>query len=166
MKRFDTLPDSLPPQPRVTALLSCKTNLMALSWHMPISREPFRYAIAMRQSNYTYSLLQEYGSFALNFLSFRHYRTIDLCGRIHGDKSDKLTLSGLQTSTEDSFGNIIVDEADYAYECKIIDTYQNGDHIIFITDVTALYLGDTLHSHPTLFLGRGQYATPSALSIV
>lgn len=164
--RYQPLPQKLPSQPRVAAILSCQHNLMALSWHMPISREPFRYAIAMREENLTHTLLKEHGSFTLNFLSFDHYDAIDQCGRVHGNDVDKLSTSGLSSKTSDLHGNHIIDQADYVYECTIIDTYKNGDHTIFISDVTALHLNDSINEHPILFLGRGRYATLSKVSQV
>lgn len=158
-KRHQPLPSTLPSQPRIAAILSCQNNLMALSWHMPISREPFRYAIAMRKENFTYSLLKEYGCFTLNFLPFAYAEQIDECGRSHGNETDKLATIGLTSSLSDADDNRLIDEADYVYECTIIDTYENGDHTIFIADVTALHLKDIIDGKPTLFLGRGRYTT-------
>lgn len=66
---------TIPAQPRSTAILCCQKNLMPLSWHMPISREPFRYAIAVRDENITYNMLKDHGSFTLNFLPFSYHET-------------------------------------------------------------------------------------------
>lgn len=166
LHRYENLSQSLPPQPRIAALLSCGQNLMALSWHMPISREPFRYAIAMRKTNFTFTLLQENKSFALHFLPFEYHRSIDLCGRVHGNDIDKLSLTGLGTSSLDSNGNILLNQADCIYECTLIDTYENGDHTIFIADVDALYLNEEFKGDTTLFVGRGQYTTANSPSVV
>jgi flavin reductase (DIM6/NTAB) family NADH-FMN oxidoreductase RutF len=146
-------------QPRVTAVLSCGSNLMALSWHMPISKEPFRYAIAMREENYTHTLLENRSTFALNFLHFDTVEAIDLTGRHHGDAVDKLELSGLKTSECDAMGNLLLDDADFIYSCRIIDSYKNGDHTIFIAEVPEIRVNDTQSQRPTLFLGKGRYAT-------
>lgn len=148
-----------PTQPRVTALLGCQKNLMPLSWHMPISREPFRYAIAMRDENITHQMLQKYGSFTLNFLPFSYHEKIDQAGRVHGDTVDKITLCDLIASSTDHNGNVILDDSDFVYECTIVDTYQNGDHTIFISDVTNIRVQEDRLPSPALFLGRGRYAT-------
>jgi len=148
-----------PAQPRVTALLSCQTNLMPLSWHMPMSREPFRYAIAVRDENITHRLLQTHGSFTLNFLPFSYHEKIDKAGKVHGDTIDKLTVCDLVSSSLDHNGNMILDDSDFVYECSIIDTYRNGDHTIFISDVTQIWTQEDRPQSPTLFLGRGRYTT-------
>lgn len=166
LQRYETIPSTLPSQPRVAAILSCQNNIMALSWHMPISREPFRYAIAVREENHTHSLLVEYGSFTLNFLPFSFYDEIDKAGRTHGDEIDKFSVSTLTCDVVDPNGNRIIDQADYVYECSIIDTYQNGDHTIFAADVRAIHINENMNAHLALFLGHGEYATASAHSRV
>lgn len=166
IKRYDVFSSILPPQPRIAAIVSCQENLMSLSWHMPISRDPFRYAIAVREENFTHSLLVQHGHFALNFLPFAYYNQIDQCGRVHGNEIDKSAYSGLTSKLSDAHGNPILDGSDYAYECRVIDTYSRGDHTLFIADITAVYRNDCFDGHTTLFLGRGQYATPSAISSV
>ena len=63
-KIYNTLENANHAQPRVTALLACQDNLMPASWHMPVSKSPFRYAVAVREENYTHQLLTQKGSFA------------------------------------------------------------------------------------------------------
>jgi len=150
---------SVPSQPRLAAILCCQNNLMALSWHMPISREPFRYAVAVRDENITHAMLLEHQSFTLNFLPFAYYEEIDACGRVHGNEVEKLRFSGLTSKQSDPLGNTILDRSDYVYECRLKDTYQNGDHTIFIADVGQIHINSCFEGHPTLFLGRGRYAT-------
>lgn len=149
----------LPAQPRIAALLSCQKNLMPLSWHMPISREPFRYAVAVHDENVTHDMLKLHGSFILNFLPFSDHEKIDKAGRVHGSTVDKLVFCDLVSSSCDDNGNLILDGSDFIYECTIIDTYRNGDHTIFISDVTQTWAQDEKLSSPTLFLGRGRYTT-------
>ena len=153
-----------PAQPRVAVLLCCEKNLMPLSWHMPVSREPFRYAIAVRDENITYNMLKKHGSFTLNFLPFSYHETIDKAGRVHGDTVDKLTFCNLISSANDHNENLILDDSDFVYECTIIDTYQHGDHTLFIADVTNILIQENRPSVPVLFLGRGQYCTTTPIS--
>ncbi|MDD2400546.1 MAG: flavin reductase family protein [Sulfurovum sp.] len=156
---YETLERSDHSQPRVAALLACKGNLMAASWHMPISKSPFRYAVAVREENYTHALLSEYGSFTLNFLPYEYYETVDLMGRLHGDECDKLRASGLKSQQVDTNGNPLLDASDFIYACNVCDTYTNGDHTIFIADVVRIYVNAHQSKAPMLFFGRGRYAT-------
>lgn len=153
------LEESTHAQPRVTALLACEENLMPLSWHMPVSKSPFRYAVAVREENYTHKLLEQHGSFTLNFLPFSHYESVDMMGRLHGDTADKLTLSKLSVEGVDTRGNVLLSASDFIYECVVCDTYRNGDHTIFIADVRNIHINKKQSHTPMLFSGRGRYAT-------
>ncbi len=156
---FDTLEQATHAQPRVTALLACQDNVMPASWHMPVSRSPFRYAVAVREENYTHKLLEEHGSFTLNFLPLKHYETVDLMGRTHGDKDDKLSLSKLSVAGIDTHDNLLLTASDFIYECVVCDTYKNGDHTIYIADVSKIHVNEEQSNKPMLFSGRGRYST-------
>ena len=158
-KTYDTLEQATHAQPRVTALLACQENLMPASWHMPISKSPFRYAVAVREENYTHQLIQEHESFTLNFLPFEYFETVDLMGKLHGDMDDKLAHSNLDVENVDRFKNVLLSASDFIYECVVCDTYKNGDHTIFITDVVKIHVNEKQSETPMLFSGRGRYAT-------
>ena len=126
---------------------------------MPISKSPFRYAVAVREENFTHQLIQEHKSFTLNFLPFENFETVNLMGKLHGDMDDKLVKSGLETKGKDINDNVLLSASDFIYECKVCDTYKNGDHTIFIADVVKIHVNDKQSESPMLFSGRGQYAT-------
>lgn len=156
---YKTLEEANHTQPRVTALLACQENLMPASWHMPVSKSPFRYAVAVREENHTHKLIEEHGSFTLNFLPISEYETVSQMGRIHGNTEDKLTLSKLTVEAKDKFNNVLLSASDFIYECVVCDTYKNGDHTIFIADVVKIYVNEEQSAEPMLFSGRGKYAT-------
>jgi flavin reductase (DIM6/NTAB) family NADH-FMN oxidoreductase RutF len=158
---YETLEQATHSQPRVTALLSCQDNLMPASWHMPVSKSPYRYAVAIRQENYTHQLLEQYRSFTLNFLPFEQYEVVNMMGKLHGDSEDKLAKSGLETEGKDVNDNVLLSASDFIYECEVCDTYKNGDHTIFIADVVKIHVNEWQSESPMLFSGRGRYATLS-----
>jgi len=155
---FTQLEGSKHSQARTTALLAIQDNLMPLSWHMPISKSPFRYAIAIRDENYSFELLKQHQSFALNFLPFGYEEEIDKLGRVHGDSVNKLQMSRL-AYRRDAHENALLEASDFIYECTLIDTYTNGDHTLFIADVTHIHSNKNAKNAPVFFMGRGRYAT-------
>lgn len=156
---YTTVENSNHIQPRVTTILACKENLMAATWHMPISKSPFRYAVAVREENYTHSLLKSHGAFSLNFLSFDSREAVDMTGWLHGNVEDKLSHSNLKVEGKDEMGNVLISTSDFIYECRVCDTYRNGDHTIFITDVSKIHVNEKQSHSPLLFLGKGTYTT-------
>ena len=156
---YSTLEEATHSQPRVTALLACQDNLMPASWHMPISKSPFRYAVGIRPDNYTHQLIEQHKSFTLNFLPVEHFETVNLMGQLHGDTDDKLKLSPFHVESKDQFNNILLDASDFIYECVVCETYKNGDHTIFIVDVKKIHVNEKQSGEPMLFSGRGRYGT-------
>lgn len=156
---YTNLSDAPHTQPRMTGLLCVGTNIMPLSWHMPISREPFRYLVAVRAENHTHTLIHQKETFTLNFLPFMFHEKIDACGRVHGRDGDKLGFSGFLTNQSDAFGNILLDAADFIYECRVYKTSIEGDHTLFYVDIPLIHVNNCYEERPTLFLGRGRYTT-------
>ena len=165
-KTYNTLEQATHSQPRVTAILACQNNLMPASWHMPISKSPFRYAVAVREENFTHQLLEEHKSFTLNFLPFEYHEMIDMIGKVHGDTEDKLIKSGLAIEGRDNHHNVLLSASDFIYECEVCDTYKNGDHTIFVADIKAIHVNEIQSGKPILFSGRGKYATLGETSIL
>ena len=132
---------------------------MPASWHMPVSKSPFRYAVAVREENFTHQLIQEHNSFTLNFLPIEHFETVNLMGKLHGDMDDKMAKSGLSIEGKDINNNVLLSASDFIYECEVCDTYKNGDHTIFIADVFKIHVNEKQSDTLMLFSGRGKYAT-------
>lgn len=146
-------------QPRLTALLTCGTNIMPLSWHMPVSKSPFRYSVAVRKENYSHQLLQKNREFALNFLDFSYQHAFAISGELHGENIDKFELCGLSSKKALTIGTSLIEEAYMIYECTLTDIISYGDHDLFIGDVNIILNKDTKDVQPTLFMGKGYYDT-------
>jgi len=146
-------------QPRLAALLTCEKNIMPLAWHMPVSKEPFRYAVAVRNENHTHTLLKKNREFALNFLDISYQHAYEVCGETHGEHIDKFELSGLHKKSSVNIASTLIEEAYMIYECYIIDVINYGDHDIFIADVNFILEQETKSIEPTLFMGKGYYDT-------
>lgn len=144
-------------QPRLTALLACGDNFMPLSWHMPVSKSPFRYGVAVGDDNKTYDLLHERGDFSLNFLDFSYLEAYDIAGSMHG--ADKFKATGLHPKKANEIKSTLIQEAYMIYECKVYEVVNFGDHDIFIADVVSIHNKDIKYVEPTLFLGQGFYET-------
>lgn len=144
-------------QPRLTALLSVGDNIMPLSWHMPISKTPLRYAVCMREENSSHNLIKKHKQFALNFLDIAYINAYDTSGSIHG--GDKFSLTNLSPKKADSIESTLIEEAYMIYECKLIDILNYGDHDIFIAEVSCIHNKQVDDVKPTLFLGEGYYDT-------
>jgi len=159
---FTTTPildSSCHPQPRPTALLSVEDNFMPLSWQMPISKSPLRYAVCVRDENKSYELLHKNKEFALNFLDYDYIEAYDKSGQVHG--TNKFELTGLTPKSAKVINSKLIEESYMIYECKIIDILNYGDHDIFISEVVLIHNKKIDKVKPCLFLGKGYYETTS-----
>ncbi|HHH37600.1 MAG TPA: flavin reductase family protein [Epsilonproteobacteria bacterium] len=146
-------------QPRPVTLLSVGHNFMPLSWHMPVSKSPFRYAVCVRDENISHGLLHRYREFALNFLDFSYIEAYEKSGSSHG--GEKFGLTDLTPKKADTITTTLIEEAYMIYECRIIDITGYGDHDIFVADVTMIHNKKVEVVKPVLFLGQGYYETTS-----
>ena len=147
------------PQPRLTALLACGNNFMPMSWHMPVSKSPFRYAVAIRDENKTYDLVHTLGEFSINFLDASYIEAMEISGSIHG--GDKFKETGLTPKAPEQIKSTLIEESYMIYECKVVEVANFGDHDVFVADVVCIHNKKVEDVSPTLFLGRGYYETTS-----
>lgn len=148
-------------QPRLTALLTSGRNIMPLSWHMPISKSPLKYAVAVREENYSHKLIKESREFGINFLDISYQNAFEKSGRLHGGYVDKYKECGLTPKKGLTMQSHLIEEAYMMYECSVHDVISYGDHTVFIGDVNFILNKETTQTNATLFLGKGYYETLS-----
>ena len=144
-------------QPRLSALLACGENFMPLSWHMPVSKSPFRYAVAIRDENRSYDLVHLRKEFSINFMDFSYMEAMDRAGSMHG--GDKFAECSLTPKRASQIKSSLIEEAYMIYECKVVEILNFGDHDMFISDVVCIHNKKVEEINPTLFMGRGYYDT-------
>lgn len=146
-------------QPRLSALLVCGENFMPVAWHMPVSKAPFRYAVAIRDENKTYDLVHLLEEFSINFMDYSYMEAMEISGSMHG--GDKFGATDLHPKEPKEIKSKLIEEAYMIYECKVVEVANFGDHDVFVVDVLCIHNKDEKDVSPTLFLGRGYYETTS-----
>jgi flavin reductase (DIM6/NTAB) family NADH-FMN oxidoreductase RutF/rubredoxin len=108
-----------------------------------VSSEPPRFAAVCNKNNYTAGLIAKSGHFAVSVL---HTETSpEIIGRF-GFKSGKdlNKLQGLKIKIGETGTPIVLEEAIAFIECKLVQTFDVGTHIMFIGDlVQSEILDDT-----------------------
>lgn len=152
----------------VTAYNEGKQNIMAAGWHSYISIDPPIYGVAIGKERYTYGLVNESGSFSINFLPYEKVASIQGTGNISGIAHDKFDSLGLLYEKGITIQAPILVDAYVAYECKVIDRNTYGDHDWFVGEITQFYRDDTKfldnglpnleEINIPLYLGRSSYS--------
>ncbi|MCK4589459.1 MAG: flavin reductase family protein [Nanoarchaeota archaeon] len=112
-----------------------KDGIIAVAWHMPVSKEPFLYAIAIGKTRFTHQLIEQSQSFAVNFMSADQKEAIIKCGTISSKHIDKFKEANLTKEECESIDCPRIKEVIGYLECQVKQKIPAGDHTVFIGHV-------------------------------
>jgi flavin reductase (DIM6/NTAB) family NADH-FMN oxidoreductase RutF len=117
-------------------LLTCckgeEINGMPVSWVSQISFDPQLIMVAVHKDRYSHNMIKSSGSFALNLLRKDQREIMDQFmkkGMAKGEKFKGIHFERGITGTP-----LLLDTIGFV-ECKVISSYQPGDHTLFIARV-------------------------------
>jgi len=133
--------------PVPAALISCadkkgNSNLITLAWVGTINSEPPMLSISVRQSRYSYHMIQETGEFVVNLTTKDMVKMVDKCGVISGEKVDKWKESGFTQEPASKINVPLVKESPVNIECRVVETKNLGSHVMFMAEVLAVDVDD------------------------
>lgn len=155
----------------VTAQAKGKSNAMAVAWHMPISFKPPLYGVAISAKRFTYRLIADSKEFGVNFLPFEAAELVASVGGSKGEEVDKFQQFEIATDKPARTAVPILKAAYAAYECKLVDDREYGDHRLLVGEIVAVHQLEEVFTpeeildldkiSPTLYLGHEVYVTAS-----
>ena len=159
----------------VTAQAKGKKNAMAVAWHTPISYKPPLYGISVFVKRFTYELIIESQELGINFLPLEAAELIAAVGGSGGRYVDKFQRFNIALDKPTKTEVPILEAAYAAYECKLVDDRDRGDHQLLVGEVVAVHLLkeaftaegvlDLNQVSPALFLGLDYYVSPDKNSL-
>ena len=130
--------------PKPVALVSTahdgRDNVMTAAWVSVVCMEPPQVAVAIRESRFSFELLQASGEFVVNMPSQDLWRAVDLCGVVSGRDQDKFALAGLTRERPSEVGAPLVAECPLNIECRVSASLPLGSHTLFVGLVLAVHL--------------------------
>ena len=161
--------------PRIAAVVTVhsegKNNAMAAAWHSPISHTPPIFGVSLSPKRYTYKLIKKAKEFGIYFLPFDKAALIVSLGSVSGAEVDKFKKLGIKTEKPIKTTAPILKDAYAAYECRLIDSREYGDHIWLVGEIVATHFDKALftsdetidlnHASPVLYMGADRYTIPS-----
>jgi flavin reductase (DIM6/NTAB) family NADH-FMN oxidoreductase RutF len=159
----------------ITAQFEGKKGIMAAAWHAPISHTPPLFGVSLAPKRYTYKLIEKAKEFAINFLSFDKVELVISVGSVSGTEVDKYKKFGIETEKPIKTTAPILKDAYAAYECRLIDSREYGDHIWIVGEIVATHFDKALFTKdetidlkrvsPILYMGADRYTIPSSADI-
>ena len=136
----------LAPVPPV--MVSCgsmeESNIITVAWTGLTCTHPPRVSIAIRPTRHSYRIIRESGEFVINLTPKSLVREADLCGIYTGAKVDKFAKAGLTKAPATAVSCPLIAECPLALECKVTDVIPQGTHDLFLAEVVAVDVEDSL----------------------
>lgn len=132
------------------ALVSCgdleHPNLMTAAWTGIVNTHPPMTYVSIRPQRYSYELIMKNKEFAVNLTPASLVKAADFCGVRSGRDLDKWTACGLTPVAASELTAPLVAECPLALECRVKEIIPLGSHHMFLAEIVALDVEETLIS--------------------
>ncbi|MEM3927096.1 MAG: flavin reductase family protein [Desulfurococcaceae archaeon] len=121
-----------------------KRGGMIAAWFTRVSWNPPLVAVSIAPSRYTYTLIKEYGGFAIHTMSKDLEEiAMEVFGGRSGRDVDKFKAIGIEPVKAKNIVAPLIPDAPVILECKVVAEYTAGDHVVFIGEVVKAYEGSS-----------------------
>jgi flavin reductase (DIM6/NTAB) family NADH-FMN oxidoreductase RutF len=121
-----------------------KSNIIAVSFCMPVSKEPPLIACAIGKEAYSCKLIERTKEFIVNVPPKELRRKIYYCGFHSGYQIDKFKETHLTPQTARKARAPIIEECVAHMECKVKQEIETGDKNLFISEVVEAYADEAI----------------------
>ena len=112
-----------------------KDNISVVSWHMPASFTPSKYAISVPSDDNARRMISGAGNFVINFMGYEQKSIVLSCENQDGLFVDLFEFLGITKAFSDMVESPRIKEAKAFLECEVEQELDSGDHTIFIGKV-------------------------------
>ena len=130
------------------AMVSCGTmensNIITVAWTGITNTVPPKTYISVRPSRHSYKIIKESGEFVVNLTPSKLIRSADYCGIYTGAKVDKFAKCSLTKEAASEVSCPLIAESPLSLECKVTDIIELGSHHMFLADIVAVDVDDSL----------------------
>ena len=120
------------------------SNIITVGWTGIINTHPPRVSIAVRPTRHSYQIIKDSGEFIIHLTLAKLIRECDYCGIFTGAKVDKFAKTGLHKVPASAVACPLIEECPLALECKVIDVLPQGTHDLFLAEVVAVDVDDSI----------------------
>ena len=121
-----------------------KSNIIAVSFCMPVSKEPPLIACAIGKEFYSSKLIEDTKEFVVNVPPQELKQQIYYCGYHSGYQVDKFKETSLTPKSARKTRVPIIDECIAHMECKVKQEIETGDKNLFIGEVIEAYADEDI----------------------
>ena len=135
--------------PVPAVMVSCqrgeeKPNIITVAWAGTICSDPAMVSISIRKERYSHDIIKESGEFVINLTTKKLCRATDYCGVKSGKDTDKFKDMHLTPEQSVKIKAPAIKESPVNIECKVKDIVELGSHDMFIAEVVAVNVDESL----------------------
>ena len=116
-----------------------KPNIIGLGWWTFVSWNPKMMGISIGKERYSYECIEHCKEFVLCFPSKEQKNGAWLCGEKSGRDTDKFKETGFISIPSKYIKPPIIKGSTVAFECKVVDKLDVGDHTMYVGEILAIY---------------------------
>lgn len=124
--------------------LEGKDNVFTVGWTGTVCTKPPMLSISIRPERLSYEYIKDTMEFIVNIPSAKMVKAVDFCGVKPGKKIDKIKEMGFTMKEGTNVNVAYIDECPITIECKVIQIIKLGTHDMFIAEVLASHINDSL----------------------
>ena len=121
-----------------------RDNIITIAWTGIVNTIPPKTYISVRPSRHSYEMIKKSGEFVINLTPVSLIKTADYCGIHTGAKVDKFERCGLHKTAASAVSVPLIEECPLSLECKVTDVIPLGSHDMFLADVVAVDVDESL----------------------
>ena len=115
-----------------------RDNLFAVTWNMPVRRDPGMVAVVSGKGHYSYPFIERTGEFGINIPHAGIADAVLGCGRTTGSRvPDKFARFGLTRLAAEKIRAPLVAEAAGNLECRVSQVVDLGTSALLIAEICA-----------------------------
>jgi len=140
-------PGSAALYPAPAVLVTCgleRPNIITLAWTGTVCSAPPSVVLGVRKERLSHALIAEAGEFVVNLPLASQVAVVDYCGAVSGRNVDKWAACGLTPAPASQVRTPLIAECPIALECRVTQQLALGSHDLFIGQVVALQIDDSV----------------------
>ncbi|MHA1922262.1 MAG: flavin reductase family protein [Candidatus Heimdallarchaeota archaeon] len=135
--------------PSPAALVSAYTedgqpNAMTAAWIANICAEPSTLVVGIRDTRYTYELIEKSGCFGVNLPNVKIAKEADYFGVVSGRDTNKFKDTGLTVFEGKEVKVPLIEECPINIECKVTNQVKVGTHDAFFGEILKVYYNESM----------------------
>ena len=120
------------------------SNIITIGWTGIVNTHPPMTYISVRPSRHSYNIIKESGEFVINLVPRELVKQADYCGIYTGKKVDKFAKCGFTKQEAKEVVCPLIAESPMALECKVKDIIHLGTHDMFLAEIVATDVDESL----------------------